>query len=76
MSRNGFVLGALSVVFLIAAAGVGVSQSETAAPPGRQFTPPWWVASPDVQPDFVLQQGGAIGFDPFVNDFAGTRSSR
>lgn len=37
---------------------------------GRQFTPPWYNVSPEVPPDLVLQQGGAIGFDPFVNDFA------
>ena len=53
--------------------GVGVSQTpdpDPEPPPGRQYTPPWYSASPEVPPDYVFQQAGAIGPDPFVTDFA------
>ncbi|HYH08553.1 MAG TPA: hypothetical protein VEK11_15970 [Thermoanaerobaculia bacterium] len=70
MSRNWFVLGALATILVIAAAGIGVSQSPPSHAVGRQYTPPWYIPSPEVPPDVVMQQSGAIGFDPFVNDFA------
>jgi hypothetical protein len=61
--------------FLVVAASVGVSQtpeSDTSAEPnvphGRQFTPPWYVASPEVPPDVVLDP--PLAPDLPITDFA------
>ncbi len=72
MSRQRLAGGVLVSLIILGVASIGVSQSpppDPTAPTGRQFTPPWFIANSDVQPDFVFQQTGAIGFDPFVNDF-------
>jgi hypothetical protein len=56
--------------------GVGeaqVAQQVRPAAPvvtGRQFTPPYYVFSPDIPPDIVVQDVGAIGFQPFVDNLA------
>ncbi|MCP3142960.1 hypothetical protein [Pyxidicoccus xibeiensis] len=67
MLRRALVPGGLLVALTLSTSGA----AQSATPPsGRQFTPPWYNVSPEPQPDFVYQQSGAIGFDPFVNDFA------
>ncbi|NPC79760.1 hypothetical protein HPC49_16195, partial [Pyxidicoccus fallax] len=72
MLRRVLVPGGL--LFALALAPEAVAQSaaegDPTPPGGRQFTPPWYIPNPEAPPDFVYQQTGAIGFDPFVNDFA------
>ena len=51
--------------------GAGEAQQpQAAAPNGRQYTPPYYVFSPDLPHDIVTQNVGAIGFQPFVDNLA------
>lgn len=73
MLRRALVPGGLLCVLAFSAPSSAQSKApgaDPAPPSGRQFTPPWYNVSPEPPPDFVFQQTGAIGFDPFVNDFA------
>jgi hypothetical protein len=45
-------------------------QAGGAAPNGRQFTPPYYVFSPDIPKDIVTHDLGAIGTQPFVSELA------
>ena len=48
----------------------GAGEAQQAAPTvsGRQYTPPFYVFSPDLPHDIVTQDVGAIGFQPFVDN--------
>ena len=45
-------------------------QSGDNAPSGRQYTPPYYVFSPDIPKDIVTHDLGAIGNQPFVDNLA------
>jgi hypothetical protein len=45
-------------------------QAGGAAPTGRQYTPPYFVFSPDIPRDIVTHDLGAIGNQPFVDNLA------
>ena len=76
MLRRRIALAVLfSAIAALAATGCNPSAKQTeqrpgAAPTGRQFRPPYYVFSPDVPPDIVTQDVGAIGFQPFVDNLA------
>src|SRR3954454_19114893 len=78
------VVARVIALFLFVAVGVGLSQipasqtpnaqtpnTESKLPSGRQFSPPHYLANPDVPPDVAFGSMG-IGIDPYVNDFAWT----
>ena len=78
------VVARVIALFLFVAVGVGLSQipdshppgsqtpdTESTLPSGRQFSPPHYLANPDVPPDVAFGSLG-IGIDPYVNDFAWT----
>lgn len=65
---------AICLVLLVASVLTGsdsptrvVAAQQAAAPNGRQYTPPFYVFSPDFPRDIVTHDVGAIGFQPFVD---------
>ncbi|HYY41360.1 MAG TPA: hypothetical protein VE775_01435, partial [Pyrinomonadaceae bacterium] len=72
LKRIGLVLGlALCVGLMWAASGTRVEGQRTGgAATGRQYTPPFYVFSPNVPNDIVTHDVGAIGFQPFVDILA------
>src|SRR2546423_15375928 len=65
---------ALCISLMWAGRGTGAQnpthQTAGGAPSGRQYTPPFYVFSPDVPHDIVTHDVGAIGFQPFVDILA------
>jgi hypothetical protein len=74
LKKTILVIGlALCVYGMWAANGTGAqnsNQQSAAAPNGRQYTPPFYVFSPNVPNDIVTHDVGAIGFQPFVDILA------
>jgi hypothetical protein len=61
MARRVFV-----VLLVLALVGPGGAQ-DTPSVNSRQLSPPWYVFSPDLPRDLVMQDVGAIGVQPFVD---------
>lgn len=70
ISRRFPVIALVVVSFLVVAVGVSQTSDDPTPPKGRQFMPPFYVASPEVPPDIVTAQGGSLGPDPFVTHLA------
>jgi hypothetical protein len=73
MPRKAFVLGAAAALVAglagwhVSTSAHDAAQEPAAVPTGRQLSPPWYNFSPDVPPDVVTQDLGAIGLQPFVD---------
>ena len=59
-----------SAALLNGASEAQQAQPTEAAAKGRQFTPPYYVFSPDIPHDIVTYALGVIGFQPFVDTMA------
>jgi hypothetical protein len=71
MLQKWMVTGALAMGVALAGSGAEAQQRATApVVKGRQYTPPFYVFSPDVPADIVTHDVGAIGFQPFVDILA------
>jgi hypothetical protein len=71
MLRRIVTIAALAGVAAMLNGTGGAQQPQPeAGPNGRQFTPPYYVFSPDIPHDVVTQNVGAIGFQPFADNLS------